>query len=173
MEEKKKKGRKNKYFTHVQPRLEEIREWAEKGLTDAEMMKLLGISHDSFYKYKNEYSDFYDALKQGKEYADDIVEQALYKSAIGYYYEEEAVTNKGDVVLVKKYSKPNITAQIFWLKNRRKDIWRDKQDIEHSGSMDIEVNLTGFEDTAIIVPTEDNKAPVAELHNQLSETDDN
>lgn len=164
-------GRKNKYFTHVEPRLDEIREWAKKGLTDAEMMELLGISHNSFYKYKNEYDDFKDALKTGKQFADDLVEQALYKSAIGYYYEEEAVTNKGEVVSVKKYSKPNITAQIFWLKNRRKDDWRDKQDIEHSGGMDIEVNLTGFDDADLVVPTEDNKAPVAENHNQLSENE--
>jgi len=152
-EKKSNAGRKNKYFTNVEPRLEEVREWAEKGLTDAEMMKLLGISHQSFYKYKDEYSEFADALKVGKSFADDLVEQALYKSALGYYYEEETVTNKGEVVSVRKYSKPSNTAQIFWLKNRRKDVWRDKQDIEHSGTVDFEINLEGFSDDD---STEDN-----------------
>lgn len=165
------RGRKSKYFTHVEPRLEEIQEWAKKGLTEAEMCDLLGVGVSTFAVYKLEHQELVETLKTGKQFADDLVEQALYKSAIGYYYEEEAVTNKGEVVSVKKYSKPNITAQIFWLKNRRKDDWRDKQDIEHSGGMDIEVNLTGFDDADLVVPTEDNKAPVAENHNQLSENE--
>ena len=137
-------GRKSKYFTHVQPRLKDIVEWCEKGLIDKEIMTLLGISHESFYKYKNEYAEFADALKEGKAVADDMVEQALYKSAIGFDYMEQAMTNKGEVVEIRRYSKPNTTAQIFWLKNRRVDRWRDKQDVEHSGGVDVEINL-GFE----------------------------
>jgi ATP-dependent Zn protease len=143
-ERKSNAGRKNKYFTNVQPRLDEVVEWCKKGLIDKEIMTLLGISHESFYKYKNEYTEFSDALKEGKTVADDMVEQALYKSAIGFDYMEETVSNKGDVVEVRKYSKPNTTAQIFWLKNRRVDKWRDKQDVEHSGAVDVEINL-GFD----------------------------
>lgn len=42
--------------------------------------------------------------------------------------------------VTKKVTKevvPDTTAQIFWLKNRRPDKWRDKQDIEHSGGLSV------------------------------------
>lgn len=44
----------------------------------------------------------------------------------------------GELVVTKEVTKevlPDTTAQIFWLKNRRPDRWRDKQDIEHSGQI--------------------------------------
>ena len=151
------RGRKSKYHTHVQPRLKEIKEWAEKGLTEAEMQKFLNVSHESFNNYKHDYPELVEALNNGKAFADDLVEQALYKNALGYYYTEDAVTNKGDVVEVRKYSKPNTTAQIFWLKNRRRDQWRDKHDIEHSGEVDIEVNLDGFMDDQIVNPDKEDE----------------
>ena len=80
-----------------------------------------------------------DALTQGKEVVDRLVVNALFKNAIGFEYEEETVTNSGAVVTTKKYSKPNVTAQIFWLKNRKTDTWRDKteQQVEHSGGVNI------------------------------------
>ena len=68
------------------------------------------------------------ALKQGKEVSDRQVENALFKTATGYYYQEETVTNAGEIVTIKKYSKPNTTAQIFWLKNRKAE-WTDRVDI--------------------------------------------
>ena len=155
-EKKSNAGRKSKYETHVVPRFEEIREWCAKGYTEAEMYKILGIGKDTWYKYKREHVEFADILKTGKVDADDLVEQALYKNAMGYFYTEETVTNKGDVVEVKKYHKGNTTAQIFWLKNRRRDEWRDKQEVEHSGGMDIEVNLDGLMD-GIVTPNADNQ----------------
>lgn len=137
-------GRKSKYATHVKPKLGDIVEWCKKGLTEEEICKLLSVSTSAFANYKNEYVELQDALKEGKTVADDTVVQALYKTAVGYDYTEQAVTNSGDIVEVRKYSKPNTTAQIFWLKNRRRDDWRDKQEVEHSGGMDFEVNL-GFD----------------------------
>ncbi len=50
-------------------------------------------------------------------------------------------------ILEKKVIKqvsPDVTAQIFWLKNRRPDRWRDKQDIEHSGGVDNKLDLSGL-----------------------------
>jgi hypothetical protein len=138
-------GRKNKYFTNVQPRLDEVIKWCEEGLTEAQICQKLDVAVSSFNEYKNKYSELLDVLKKGKAVADDLVEQALYKSAIGYEYEEDALSNSGKVVKVKKYSKPNQTAQIFWLKNRRKDQWRDKHDVGLEGNMDLEINLGDFE----------------------------
>lgn len=132
-------ARPSKYESHVQPKLMLIEAWARDGLTDEQIANNLGIALSSFYEYKKEYSEFADALKNGKETIDVMVENALLKSALGYEYTEEQVGKDG-VYEVKKYAQPNTTALIFWLKNRRPAAWRDKQDIEHSGKVTQEVS---------------------------------
>lgn len=126
-------GRKNKYETHVRPKLFIVECWARDGLTDEQIAKNLGISKDSFYKYKLEFAEFSDALKKGKEVVDYEVENALLKRALGYDYLEEKIeveTNaKGDVtgrkvVQVLKHVAPDTMAQVIWLNNRRGDKWR-------------------------------------------------
>ena len=78
--------------------------WARDGLTDEQIAHNLGIRRTTLYDWKNKYPDINDALKKGKEIVDYEVENALLKRA-----------KQGDV-----------TAQIFWLKNRRPEKWRDK-----------------------------------------------
>lgn len=114
-----------------------IEGWARDGLTDEQIAHNIGCSVKTLYNWKKKYLPILQALKAGKEVVDRQVENALLKNALGFDYEEEAVTNLGEVVEVKKYSKPNITAQIFWLKNRKKDEWRDKteQEVEHKGEV--------------------------------------
>lgn len=79
--------------------------WARDGLTDEQIAKNIGITLSTFYEWKKKYSDFSESLKKGKEVVDYEVENALLSSAL----------------------EGNTTAQIFWLKNRRPDKWRDKQ----------------------------------------------
>ena len=124
-----------KYDTHVKSRFIEIEGWARDGLIDKQIAKNLGVAYSTFRKYVKEYSALSATLKKGKEVVDREVENSLLKSAMGYYYEEDAVTNKGDVVKVERFEKPNTTAQIFWLKNRKPEQWRDRRDIEHSGQI--------------------------------------
>ena len=104
-------ARPSKYETHVAPRLEEIKDWVRNGATDKVISERLGISEDSFYEYKKEFSEFSESLKKNKEICDAEVEGALHKAALG----------------------GNITAIIFWLKNRRPDKWRDKPVDSQSG----------------------------------------
>jgi transcriptional regulator with XRE-family HTH domain len=158
-----KRGRKNKYDTHVSPRLEEIAHWCRDGLTEEEICKRLGVSHSSFAEYKQKYPELLDTLKRNKEVADYKVEDSLYMNAVGYEYEEETwervaiippiyspeedrfVDSKMVMVKsVKKKKHPDTTAQIFWLKNRKPHQWRDKQEIEHSGGLDNKLDLTGL-----------------------------
>jgi hypothetical protein len=113
--------------------------WARDGLTDEQIAENIGINRDTLYTWKKKYSDISDALKSGKEVADFQVENAMHKAATGFYYYEDAVTNKGDVVSVKKYQPPNATLNIFWSKNRRPDRWRDKQ--EHDVNANVGVNI--------------------------------
>lgn len=113
----------------------QIEGWARDGLIDEQIAQNMGISYSTFKEWKKKFSDFSAVLKRGKEVVDRQVENALLKTAIGYVYEEETVTNAGDVVVVKKYSKPNTTAQIFWLKNRKRGQWTDKSEVDVTGTV--------------------------------------
>ena len=95
-------------FEEIKEKFPLIEGWAKDGLTDEQISKNLGISKVTFYKYKASCSELNELLKRSKEVVDYEVENALYKSAIG----------------------GNVSAMIFWLKNRRPDKWRDKR--EHS-----------------------------------------
>lgn len=94
----------NKYKSHVEPKLELIKGWAREGATDKEIAAKLGVAYSTFNDYKLKHSELSESLKESKEVADFAVENALYKNAIG----------------------GNITAQIFWLKNRKPKQWREK-----------------------------------------------
>ena len=78
--------------------------WARDGLTDEQIAKNIGIKRPTLYEWKKRHPDISDALKKGKVVIDYEVENALLKNAL-----------EGDT-----------TAQIFWLKNRRADMWRNK-----------------------------------------------
>lgn len=117
--------------------------WAQDGLTNQDIADNIGINVGSLYAWKKKHIKIDDALKKGREVADYVVQNALFQNAIGFTYEEEAVTNRGDVVSVTKYSKPNVTAQIFWLKNRRADKWREKREPEQD-TLNAEVTYIGL-----------------------------
>lgn len=146
---------KSKYDSHVKDKLVLVTSWARNGLTDIQIAHNLGISEDTFYTYKNKYTEFSEALKKGKEVIDFEVENALLKRALGYTFEEvtkESVFNKKtgkyELIVTKTVTKevqPDTTAQIFWLKNRKPKEWRDKKDFEMSG----EVNTNPFNSLTI------------------------
>lgn len=118
----------------------QIEGWAKDGLIDEQIAKNMGVAYSTFKDWKKRFPDLSAVLKRSKEVVDREVENALFESAKGFIYEEETVTNTGEVVTVKKYSKPNVTAQIFWLKNRKRNEWRDKQEIEQTTrTIDIKV----------------------------------
>ena len=122
-----------------------IEGWARDGLTDEQIAHNMGIRRETLYDWKRKYPNITNVLKRGKEVVDRQVENALYRTAIGFEYEEETVTNDGMIVTTKKYSKPNTTAQIFWLKNRKPHEWRDKQEIENT-NRNIEINVGEWDD---------------------------
>lgn len=130
---------KSKYDTHVEPKLVLIEAWARDGLIDEQIAKNLGVSYATFKIYKKQYKPLSDALKKGKEVIDLEVENALLKRALGYKYTEITKENVEEkMVVTKEVTKevvPDTTAQIFWLKNRKPNDWRDKKDIEHSGNI--------------------------------------
>ena len=120
-----------KYETVVLPNMTLIGKWARDGATDKEIAKRLGIGFSTFCLYKSKSLELLETLKRGKEIVDAEVENALLKRALGYEYEEITQERKGDngeLVVTKKVKKqvvPDVTAQIYWLKNRVPDKWRD------------------------------------------------
>ncbi len=135
--------------------LSKLESFARLGLTDSEIAKRMGVGVSTLNNYKKQYSKIDEALKNGREYVDTKIENALIKRAIGYEYTEqvmERVLNKetGEYEFVltkemKKEVKPDISAQVFWLKNRRPDLWKDKQDLSVESSSGEVSNLTDEE----------------------------
>ena len=121
--------------------------WARDGLTDKQIADNLGISKDTFYKYKKDHTDFSDSLKKGKELIDYQVENALLKRALGYDYIEttkECKWNKKlekfEMVVTKTVTKqvaPDTTAQIYWLNNRKPKYWRNRIDNNENNKTDL------------------------------------
>ena len=98
---------KGKYEKWLEPEnLILIEGWSRDGLTDEQIAKNIGINIATLYDWKKKYPEISESLKKGKEVVDYQVENALLSSALD----------------------GNTTAQIFWLKNRRPDKWRDKVD---------------------------------------------
>lgn len=104
--------------------------WARDGLTDEQIAKNMRINVSTLYDWKKKYSEISEALKKGKEVVDFEVENALLKKALGYKTTEQKLTKDGLVVEVEKEVPGDVTAQIFWLKNRRPDKWKDKREEE-------------------------------------------
>lgn len=122
---------KGKYQRWLEPEgLLLLEGWTRDGLTDEQIAHNMGISVATLYRWKVAYREICEALKKGKEIVDIQVENALLKRAIGYDYTEEKVEvsdkDGKKVIQTVKHIPGDTTAQIYWLKNRRPDRWRDK-----------------------------------------------
>ncbi|WP_441561934.1 helix-turn-helix domain-containing protein [Colibacter massiliensis] len=117
-----------------------LQAWARDGLTDEQIAGNMGITTKTLYEWKKKYGNICEALKRGKVVIDTEVENALLKRALGFEYKEvthEQRYNKEagtwemvPTKVVTKYQVPDTTAQIFWLKNRKPEEWRDVKNID-------------------------------------------
>lgn len=137
-----------KYQEWLEPdNLLRLQAWARDGLTDEQIAHNMGIAYSTLRVWKEKYSAISAALKKGKEVVDIQVENALLKRALGYSYNEvvrERVrdddTGKYNLEITKTIKKevvPDTTAQIFWLKNRKPNEWRDRKETEISGGLNV------------------------------------
>lgn len=141
-EEKKPVGRKSQFKGEY---IELAYNYSLLGAIDKEMADLFNVSEQTLNTWKKHYPEFLESIKKGKTIADAGVALKLFKRAVGYDYEELHVEKKGRKVVlrrtVNKHMPADTTAQIFWLKNRQPEKWRDKQDVdlkaEVTGSMPI------------------------------------
>lgn len=140
-----KAGRKGKYDDWLtEDGLLRIEGWAREGLSLEQIAKNMGIADSTLRKWRDQFEQISAAIKKGSAPVDYEVENAMLKSALGYYVTvkkpikvktERQKVGEGKIVEEhieyadeQVYIKPDTTAQIFWLKNRRPDRWRDKQE---------------------------------------------
>lgn len=117
------------------------------GATDIEVADMLDVSVRTLHYWKAQRPELVAAMKTGKAASDDRVERSLFSRATGYEHDEVDIRVVKDRIVktpIRKFYPPDTTAAIFWLKNRKPAEWRDKQELEHSGS----VTLTLSEDDA-------------------------
>ena len=79
---------------------------ARDGMTEQEIARSLRINRSTLYRWKSEHPELAAALRKGKEAVDYQVDSPLLHTALS----------------------GNTTAQLFWLRNRRPDKWKDKPD---------------------------------------------
>lgn len=108
-----------------------IENWARMGLTDEQIAKNMGVNKTTLYDWIKKFPDISNSIKKGKAPIDFEVENALFKRAIGYEYEEiETIIEEIDgkqrkrIKKIKKVALPETSAMIFWLKNRKPEQWR-------------------------------------------------
>jgi len=121
------------------------------GAIDKELADFFDVEESTINNWKIAYPEFLESIKRGKTYADANVADRLYQRAMGYEHPDVDIRtvalgdNQGSEVvqtpIIKCYP-PETTAAIFWLKNRQRDKWRDKTDVEHSGNL---INNAFFE----------------------------
>lgn len=145
----KKNGRPSKFNTINKDQLKKL---VLSGWDDSQVSDFFGVTEQTLCNYKIKYPKFFESLKDWKIEADLKVEKSLYQRALGYSYDEITYEKsktgglgikftEGEVSDIKneecyktkittKQVVPDVTAQIFWLKNRKKDQWRDKTESE-------------------------------------------
>ena len=136
-------GKKDKYHRIVRDKLTLILHWKRMGWTDEEVAKRLGIAYSTFKVYKGKYEELSAVLRAGADEANAEVENALFGRAVGMkatvkkpmkvktveyengkrVREEEKIEYGEEEVFVP----PDVTADVFYLKNRMPDRWGDKR----------------------------------------------
>ncbi|HGM6831972.1 TPA: terminase [Serratia marcescens] len=120
---------------------EQARKLCLLGYTDAELASFFEVSEATINNWKLEHPEFLESIKKGKAVADGEVASTLFNRAMGYTAKEKREEKTADgfkEVDAEKHVPGDVTAMIFWLKNRQKDKWREKQDVNHTsddGSM--------------------------------------
>jgi len=164
--ERKKRGRKSLFNPKKHPAM--VKELAEAGKTNQQIADALNIGISTLKNWMGDNPEFLATIKKGKDYADGEVVDSLFKRAKGYQITEKKIIQLGDErterdsderefritkqrreITVKEVL-PDPTSMIFWLKNRQPQDWRDKQQVEHSGEVNVNTNPTQMTDEEII-----------------------
>lgn len=146
-EPKRGRGRPSDYRPEL---CEMVRKLALLGLTDEEMADVIGKPIRTFLEWKVKHPEFQQAIKNGKTPADADVSDRLHQRAMGYEWDEQqpiklkeirygengkkvAEIEHVKIVTVRRVVPPSEVAGIFWLCNRQRDKWRQRQEVTGAG----------------------------------------
>jgi len=130
MAEKRKPGRPSAY----RPEFADLaRKFGLLGATNDDLARMFNVSATTVDKWIAEIPEFSGALKEGREEADQRVADSLFRRAIGFEHPAVKIMayegQSWEHAYTEKYP-PDTVAAIFWLKNRRPDLWRDKRELD-------------------------------------------
>lgn len=129
-----KKEAKRYYWTEGEG-LVEIEKWLESGLYDKQIAQNIGIAPKTLCQWKNENECFRNVFNKARNVAVLELENSAFKSARGYYVQEQVIDNKNNKRVIRKWVAPNPTIQIFLLKNWAPDKYNDRKDYNVNGSI--------------------------------------
>lgn len=106
------------------------------GFTEARLAQVFKVRPQTISEWKQRYPEFAEAIKQGKDDADDVIAGSLYHRAKGYSHPDTYVSQyRGEIITkpITKHYPPDTAAAFIWLKNRRPGEWRDRIQVESEG----------------------------------------
>lgn len=135
-------GRKSGYR---KPFAKQVFKYALLGLTEEKMAELFDVSFSTFKVWKRDFKEFSNHLRNGKEKADADVAVSLYDAAKGYTSTETVIEEvepavkdeHGNIITPAKTKKKTFTKKVagdpraarYWLGNRHKKVWKERQEI--------------------------------------------
>lgn len=118
----------------------QVEKLCKLGATDKEIADFFEVDESTINNWKIAHPEFLESIKKGKTLADANVAEKLYQRAMGYSHEAVKIFPDGGkdergnksplIVPYVEHYPPDTIAAIFWLKNRQKDKWRDKQEVD-------------------------------------------
>jgi len=125
------------------------------GATDEQLAEMFGVMESTINNWKRKYPEFTKSVRAGKMIADANIANSLYEQAVGFTRKVKKIVlvmGQPETVEYEEYFPPSTTAAIFWLKNRDKKHWRDKQDVEHNGEIGLAAFFKKLDGTANKLP---------------------
>jgi hypothetical protein len=107
------------------------------GATDAKLADFFGVSESTLNLWKQVHPKFSESMTAGKDQADAEIAQALFHRAKGYSHPEVDIRVVASEIVqtpLTKHYPPDTPAASLWLRNRQPKLWRDKQELEHTGA---------------------------------------
>ena len=106
-----------------------------------QLADFFGVNESTLTRWKKRYPELRTSLKDGKDKTDAEVAESLLHRALGYSHPEDKIfLHEGKPVIVSttKHYPPDATSMIFWLKNRQREAWKDRHDVDHTGEVKVE-----------------------------------
>lgn len=130
----KKIGRPTKY--EGQKTIDKFVQLVNMGLGYQQIADSLDINIDTIYEWFLKHKDFSEVVKQAKDNYDIVgVEKSLLKSAYGFTRKVQKLGKNDNIITLEEEVPPNPTSLIFWLSNRNRSRWKQRQEVEHSGEI--------------------------------------